>query len=164
MGTMVFFKPWTWNKLHCGKLNIAGWKMGPEWRCICYWRWGYSSQRNVCLPKGTMKITSKVGERYRQILTVITISYKWTIYSMYIYIQIWLSQLLQPIGENSLHDQNFHQRFRFDSPSDVMWRATELAVFMSWTVQPIFQLLKNSKRRGWICSETYTRWAPTSYK
>ena len=25
-------------------VNIAGWKMDPYWRCICYWKWGYSSQ------------------------------------------------------------------------------------------------------------------------
>ena len=25
-----------------GSTNIAGWKTGPDWRCISYWKWGYS--------------------------------------------------------------------------------------------------------------------------
>ncbi len=29
----------------CMSPNIAGWKMGaPDWRCISYWKWQYSSQ------------------------------------------------------------------------------------------------------------------------
>ena len=27
-----------------GSTNIAGWKMEHEWRCLSYWKWGYSSQ------------------------------------------------------------------------------------------------------------------------
>ena len=29
------------NKCTLPETNMAGWKMDPEWRCICYWTWGY---------------------------------------------------------------------------------------------------------------------------
>ena len=25
--------------VHFGKLALAGWKMGPDWRCISHWKW-----------------------------------------------------------------------------------------------------------------------------
>ena len=37
-----------------GSSNTAGWKMDPDWRCISYRKWGYSSQ--LCyssLPEGS---------------------------------------------------------------------------------------------------------------
>ncbi len=36
-----------------GSTNIAGWKMDPKWRCISYWKWGYSSQLCDRLPEST---------------------------------------------------------------------------------------------------------------